>query len=129
MSLPIALGRYQMRINFAAPTALNTDTVFSDAATGAVNYQINQPNIIKDVKHSQSDPAAGVFYNLSIRRQDQSRTQIGETGDFLTTFNGAIRPNMPLGVNAGWFQFVEQQTLGALTAQSYLVLFQNRLVL
>lgn len=116
------LTKYQMQINFAAPTALNTDTVFTDADTGATFYQPLGDNIVLDVKHT-ADPAAGLLYTLFTRRQDLSKKRIGATGDFLTTFNGAVRPNMPRGLKAGWFQFVEQQNLGALTAQNYLVTF------
>ena len=127
-SLPPAPARYQMRISFGVPTALNTDTVFSDDATGATFYQPLADNLIRDMKHRQGDPGAGIFYTVSVKRQDDSRKLIGDTGDFLTTFTGAQRPNMPLGLKAGWFQFVEQQTLGALTAQKYSVLFQNPMV-
>lgn len=111
-----------MQINFAAPAALNTDVNFTDADTGATFYQLRAQNAITDVKHTL-DPAAGLLYTLFVGRQDLSRKRVGATGDFLTTFNGAQRPNMPRGIAAGWFRFIEQQGAGALTAQNYLVTF------
>jgi hypothetical protein len=121
-----ALARYQMQVNFVAPTALNADTVFTDNDTALTFYQPLQNNKLLDVKHT-IDPVAGLLYTLFVRRQDLSRKRIGATGDFLTAFNGMVRPNMPRGLKAGWFQFVEQQGLGALTAQNYLVTFENPL--
>lgn len=117
-----------MQINFAAPATLNTDVTFTDADTGAAFYQLRGGNIITDVKHT-ADPAAGLLYTLFVGRQDLSRKRVGATGDFLTTFNGAQRPNMPRGIAAGWFRFIEQQNAGALTAQNYLVTFQQPLAL
>lgn len=121
-----SIVKYQMQINFAAAGALNTDVNFTDADTGATFYQLRAGNVITDVKHT-ADPAAGLLYTLFVGRQDLSRKRVGATGDFLTTFNGAQRPNMPRGIGAGWFRFIEQQNLGALTAQNYLVTFQQPL--
>lgn len=120
--------RYQQQINFAAPTALNTDTVGTDADTGVNQFIPRGPNTLLDLKHT-ADPAGGLLYTLYIRRQNLSRTRIGTTGDFLTSFNGAIRPNMPKGVNPGFFQWVEQQNAGALTAQNYLAIWAQPLSL
>lgn len=121
-----SIVKYQMQINFAAAGALNTDVNFTDADTGATFYQLRAGNIITDVKHTL-DPAAGLLYTLFVGRQDLSRKRVGTTGDFLTTFNGAQRPNMPRGIAGGWFRFLEQQNAGALTAQNYLVTFQQPL--
>lgn len=118
--------RYQQEVNFAAPTALNTDTVGTDADTGVNQFIPRTPNRLLDIKHT-IDPAGGLLYTLYIRRQNLSRSRIGVTGDFLTTFNGAVRPNMPKGVNAGFFQWVEQQNAGALAAQNYLVIWEQPL--
>jgi hypothetical protein len=118
--------RYQQQINFGVPTALNTDTVFADADT-AINFlNPRANNMILDIKHT-ADPAAGLLYTLFVRRQQLSRTRIGTTQDFLVGFNGRIRPNMPKAIMGGFFQWVEQQNLGALTAQNYLVLYAQPL--
>lgn len=124
----VSAPRYLMQINFVAPTALNTDTVFTDADNGAgiTFYQPLRDNKLLDIKHT-IDPIAGLLYTLFVKRQDQSRKRVGTTGDFLTTFNGAVRPSFPRPLKAGWFQFIEQQNLGALTAQNYLVTFESPL--
>lgn len=122
----MSAARYQQQINFAAPTALNTDVVGTDADSGVNQFIPRRPNVLLDIKHTL-DPAGGLLYTLYIRRQNLSRTRIGVTGDFLTTFNGVMRPNMPKGVNAGFFQWVEQQNAGALTAQNYLAIWQEPL--
>lgn len=122
----VYVPKYQMQVNFVAPTALNTDTVFTDADTAATFYQPLLPNTIIDFK-DLTDPAATINYVVFVRRQDNSRKRVGATGDFLTGFNGVIRPNMPRPLAPGWFQFLEQQTAGALTAQNYLVVFATPL--
>jgi hypothetical protein len=124
--MSMSLVRYQQQVNFAAPAALNADVVGTDADTGVNQFIPRAPNVLLDIKHDK-DPAATISYTLYIRRQNLSRTRIGVTADFLTTFNGQVRPNMPRGVNPGFFQWVEQQTAGALTAQNYLVTWQQPL--
>lgn len=119
-------GRYQQQINAAAAAALNTDVVMTDADSGVNFFQPRGNNIILDVKHTL-DPAGGLLYTLFVRRLQLSRTRIGATGDFLVAFNGRTRPNMPKGLLAGFFQWVEQQNAGALTAQNYLVSYAQPL--
>lgn len=121
-----SIVKYQMQINFAAPGALNTDVNFTDADTGATFYQLRAGNVISDVAHTL-DPAAGLTYTLFVGRQDLSRKRVGTTANFLVAFNGQQRPNMPRGIAGGWFRFIEQQAAGALTAQNYLVTFQQPL--
>lgn len=120
--------RYQQQVNFAAAGALNTDVVGTDADTGQNTFIPRTANMLLDIKHA-ADPGAGLLYTLFIRRQNLSRSRIGVTGDFLTTFNGQVRPNMPKGVNPGFFQWVQQQNAGALTALNYLVIWQQPLTL
>lgn len=120
------MTRYLQQINFAAPAALNQDVIGTDADSTVNQFQPLAPNLILDVKHT-ADPAAGLLYTLFVRRLQLARTRIGATGDFLVAFNGRVRPNMPKGLNAGFFQWVEQQNLGALTAQNYLVTYAQPL--
>lgn len=110
----------QLQINFAAPGALNTDVVGADADTGVNQFTPLQRNFISDVQHTL-DPGAGLTYTLFVRRLNFRRAAIGRTPNFLTTFNGELRPGFPKQLNAGFFQFVEQQNSGALTAQNYLI--------
>lgn len=119
-------GRAQQQVNFAAPSALNTDTVGTDADTAVNQFSPLADNLIIDTVHT-ADPAAGLLYTLFVRRADLSRTRIGVTGNFLTTFNGRVRPNMPKGLRKGFFQWVEQQSAGALTAQNYIITYARPL--
>jgi len=110
------------QINFAAPPALNTDVVGTDAITAINQFQPKSPNIIRDIRHTV-DPVAGLNYTLLSRRLDQRRKTIGFTPDFITT---NVRKPSAIGeagllLNAGFFQWVEQQLAGALTAQNYLI--------
>lgn len=114
--------RTEQQVNFAAPGALNADVVGTDADTAETSFSPRAANVLADLKHT-ADPAAGLLYTLFVRRQNLSRNRIGMTGDFLIGFNGRIRPNMPKRLNPGFFQWVEQQNAGALTAQNYLVTY------
>lgn len=110
----------QYQINFAAPGALNTDVVGVDQDTGINFFTPLRNNIITDVEHTL-DPAAGLVFTLFTRRTNFRRTALGRSGNFNTTFDGEIRSGFPKALGAGFFQFVEQQQAGALTAQNYVV--------
>jgi len=121
-----SIVKQNQQINFAAAGALNVDVVATDADTGVNSFTPLKQNVIDNVVHT-ADPAAGLLYTLFVRRMDLSRKRIGASGDFLTTFNGAKRPNMPVGLRAGQFQWVHQQNAGALTLQNYLVTYRQPL--
>jgi hypothetical protein len=116
------------QVNFVAAGALNTDVVGTDADTTQNQFSPLKGNIIMDIQHDV-DPAAGLRYTLFVRRQDLSRKRIGVSANFLTTFNGIQRPNMPISIRSGFFQWVHQQNAGALTAQNYLVTYAEPLSL
>lgn len=115
-----SLVKTQIQMNFGAPGALNTDVLGAESTIGLTQFEIKQPNIITDIQN-QTDPGAGLNYSLFTRRLNNIRKELGQTANFLTTFNGSKRPNMPIGLGTGLVQFVEQQTAGALTAQNYLI--------
>jgi hypothetical protein len=115
-----SLVKTQIQMNFAAAGALNTDVLGAESTIGLTQFQILTPNIITDIQNT-IDPAAGLTYTLFTRRLNNIRKQLGATPNFLTTFNGVKRPNMPIGLGAGMVQFVNQQNAGALTAQNYLI--------
>lgn len=119
-SINNSLVKTQIQMNFGVPTALNTDTLGAESSIGLTQFFIQQPNIITDIQN-QLDPVAGLSYTLFTRRLNNIRKQLGITANFLTTFNGRQRPNMPIGLGTGTVQFVEQQNSGALTAQNYLI--------
>lgn len=115
-----SLVKTQIQMNFGIPTALNTDVLGAESTIGLTNFNLLVPNIITDIQN-QLDPAVGLTYSLFTRRLNNIRRQLGVTANFLTTFTGTKRQNMPIGLGAGMVQFVEQQNLGALTAQNYLI--------
>jgi len=122
MSAPQSLIKAVLQINFAIPSALNTDTVGQDAITGVTEFTPKTKNVIKDVRMAV-DSAAGLNFVVLTRRLDEKRKTIGFTPDFITT---NVRKPSAIGddgmvLNAGFLQFVEQQLAGALTAQNYLV--------
>jgi len=117
-----------VQINFAAPAALNTDTVFTDAINGVDSYTPKSANLIRDIRHAV-EPAAGLNFTLLSRRLDEKRKTIGFTPDFIGT---NVRKPSAIGdagmaLNSGFFQFVEQQLAGALTAQNYIVTLEQPL--
>lgn len=115
-----ALGKSQIQINFGVPAALNTDVLGAETTIGLTNFEIKGQNIITDIQN-QLDPAVGLSYTLFTRRLNNIRRQLGVTANFLTSFTGTQRQNMPIGLGLGLVQFVEQQNAGALTAQNYLI--------
>ena len=110
----------QLQINFAAPALLNQDTVGADVDTGVTNFTPLQNNLITDVQHD-INPVAGLLYTLFLRRLNFVRGALGRTANFSTLFDGIIRPGFPRTLRAGFFNFVETQQAGALTAQNYII--------
>jgi len=110
--------------DFGIPTALNTDTVGVDALTGVNSFTPKTQDLIKDIR-MLVNAVAGLNFTLLTRRLDQNRKIVGFTGDFITT---NVRKPSAIGedgllLNAGFFQWVEQQLAGALTAQSYIITY------
>ena len=83
---------------------------------GESKFVLIQDNIITNMANVL-DPAAGLSYNYFTRRLNNIVKFLGDTSDMLTTFNGAKRPNMYIGIGKGSFIFSETQTSGAPTAQ------------
>lgn len=110
----------QIQINFAAPGALNTDTVGSDVDTGVTQFTPLQNNVITDVQHDVN-PVAGLLFTLFVRRLNFVRAALGRTANFSTLFDGIIRPGFPRTLRAGFLNFVETQQAGALTTQNYII--------
>lgn len=113
------------QMDMAAPGALNTDVTLSDLATGENFWTNSRDNFIQDITNL-ADPAAGLRYFVKTERNGKERKR-WYSAMLLTTFNGAVRPGFPIFLGKGQVQWVGQQTLGALTAQSYLVTLQHEL--
>jgi len=112
------------QINFVAPAALNQDTVGTDALTGVNSFTPVTNDLLKDIR-MLVNAAAGLNFTLLTRRLSQNRKIVGFTGDFITT---NVRKPSAIGengllLNKGFFQWVEQQLAGALTAQSYIITY------
>jgi len=119
--------RTQVQLTFAAAAALNTEVVGTDLDTGENSFTPRNGNRILDIVHD-IDPAAGLTYVLKTRRQERRRV-LGRTPTFLTTFTGDKRVGFPIGLSAGFFQYVNIQQAGALTSLDYIVTYQNPLSL
>jgi len=113
------------QIDQAAAGALNTDVTLSDLATGENFWTNSRDNFIQDITNL-ADPAAGLRYFVKTERNGKERKR-WYSAMLLTTFNGVVRPGFPVFLGRGQVQWVGQQTLGALTAQSYLVTLQHEL--
>lgn len=113
------MASYIQQMNFGAPTALSTDTVGSDPTNSQNSFTTKSANAIQEIRYTV-DPAATIEYLLYIRRLDQSKRAVGGGSDFLRTSN---RPQtqMPFPLGSGFFQWVEWQLAGALTAQNYII--------
>jgi len=123
--LESSLSKTQLQFNFAAPGALNTDVVGTDDDTGTNQFSPRNVNAITDITNVL-DPAAGLTFALFVRRLAGARARLGAASNFLTTLVGT-KAGFPKGLAPGFFQLVEQQTLGALTAQQYSVTFAQPL--
>jgi len=119
-----SLIKQPQQMDFAIPTALNVDTVGTDALTAVNSFTPKSQDLISDIR-MLVNAAAGLNFTLLTRRLDQNRKTVGFTGDFITT---NVRKPSAIGdagllLNAGFFQWVEQQLAGALTAQSYIITY------
>lgn len=113
------------QINGAAPGALNLDVTLTDQATGDRFWTNSRDNFIEDITNA-IDPAAGLQYFLTTQRNGKERKR-WFSSMLLTTFNGESRPGFPVFFGKGQVSWVMQQTLGALTAQNFLVTLQHEL--
>jgi len=113
------------QINMAAPGALNTDVTLTDFQTGETFWTNTRNNFIQDITNA-IDPVAGLQYFLKTERNGKERKR-WFSAMLLTTFNGTVRPGFPVFMGSGQLQWVAQQTLGALTAQNWLVTLQHDL--
>jgi len=113
------------QVNGAAPGALNTDVTLTDQATGDRFWTNSRDNFIEDITNA-IDPIAGLQYFLTTQRNGKERKR-WFSAMLLTTFNGESRPGFPVFFGKGQVSWVMQQTLGALTAQNFLVTLQHEL--
>jgi len=113
------------QIDMAAPGALNLDVTLTDLQTGDRFWTNSRDNFIIDITNL-ADPAAGLRYLVTTQRNGKEKKR-WYASSLLTTFNGESRPGFPVFLGKGQLNWVGQQSLGALTAQSYLVTLQHDL--
>jgi len=120
-----SLVKEPIQIDFGIPTALNTDTIGTNPLNTLGSFTPFSRNVIKDLRYLV-DAGAGLNYVVQTRRGQDIKKTLGFGGEFFRANNlppSALRgPGMLL--NTGQFQWIEQQLLGALTAQSYIVTLQ-----
>jgi len=113
------------QVDQAAAGALDTDVTLTDLQTGDRFWTNSRPNFIQDITNA-IDPIAGLQYLVTTQRNGKE-TKRWYSAMLLTTFNGPSRPGFPVFLRPGQINIVGQQTLGALTAQSYLFTLQHDL--
>lgn len=121
----LKMASYIHEVDFAAPSALITDTVGTDPTNAQISWAPQQPNQIQEIRHIL-EPAATIVYQLFIRRLDQSKRMIGSTPDFAQA--KIVQSQMPFPLGKGFFQWVEWQVAGALTLQKYNIKYVAPLV-
>jgi len=104
----MSIVRTNLHFNAFTHAALNTDGVLVETLTGVTEFTPRTPNVILDIVY---DVIPGDVQVLLTRRLEK-RKVLGFSPQFDPAFNGAKRPNMPVGLAAGFFQVVEQQTAG-----------------
>ncbi len=107
------------QINQAAAGALNVDVTMTDAQTGLGFQVLGTPNRLLDITNA-IDPAVGLTFLVKLVRNGRE-VRRWTPAQLLTTVDRHV--GFPVDVAAGNVQWVGQQTLGALTAQSYLATY------
>jgi len=120
-----SLVKEPIQIDFGIPTALNTDVIGTNPLNTLASFTPFSRNVIKDLRYLV-DAVATINYVVQTRRGQDIKKTIGFGGEFNRNNNlppSALRgPGMLL--NTGQFQWIEQQLVGVLTAQSYVVTMQ-----
>lgn len=106
-------------ISQAAAGALNTDVTLTDDQTTLSFQTLGAPNRLLDITNAV-DPAAGLTYIIKLVRNGRE-TRRWTPNMLLTTVDRHV--GFPVDLVPGNVQWVGQQTLGALTAQSYNVTY------
>lgn len=94
-------------------TALLTDAIRTETATGLTSWTPRSNNLILDIRY-EVDPGATTPMALFTRRSTDQRKLLGTSPNLLPTFTGNQRAGFPIGLKGGFFQVVEQQLAGVL---------------
>jgi len=105
------------------PLALNVDILATDNETAQAVQQLNRPNMILDI-FSAPQNAAGINHEIRLMKNN---IQTGRT--FYSVASdpaSAGRANVgPIALSSGQIAYQVRQTLGALTAYSFVVKYRN----
>jgi len=107
------------QIDQAAAGALDVDVTMTDTQTGLAFQTLGTPNRLVDITNAV-DPAAGLTYIIKLVRSGRE-VRRWVANQLLTTIDRHV--GFPIDLVAGNVQWFGQQTLGALTAQSYLATY------
>ena len=105
------------------PVALNVDVLATDDETALAVQQMNGPNAILDM-YSAPQNAAGVNYEIRLLKNgvQTGRTFYSVAMDPASAGRSAVGP---IDLTAGQYAYTVRQTLGALTAYSFVVKYNN----
>lgn len=123
-----SIVKSQFILNFPAPGALNQDAVGVEQDIGLTEFRPAIAALLDDITMNP-DPAAGLLYSFFTRRLGGNRKRIGTNAQFSTALISSQKVIFPLLVNPGLFNWVMQQTAGALTAQSFVATFNQPLAI
>ena len=113
------------RVNFSAPSALNTETLGSDALTGQEFLILATQNMMLRIIANLS--ATDVAGDLILKR-DGKEVRRWPSSLLLSSQQGPVFPGFPLDVRPGSIQFYFEQTAGTAAAQSVDIVFMHSLV-
>jgi hypothetical protein len=111
------------RYTRAVPAALNIDAFATDDDTAQGVQQMNQGNAILDM-FSAPQPAAGVNYEIRLVKNNiqTGRTFYSVAMDPASAGRSAVGP---IDITNGQYGYQVRQVLGALTAYSFVVKYNN----
>jgi len=107
------------QIDQAAAGALNVDVTMTDTQTGLAFQTLGTPNRLIDITNA-IDPIAGLTFLVKLIRNGRE-VRRWVANQLLTTIDRHV--GFPVDLTSGNVQWFGQQTLGALTLQSYLATY------
>ena len=113
------------RINFAAPSALNTEVLGNDSQTGQGFTLVGSQNMIMRAIVNLS--ATDVTGDLILKR-DGKEVRRWPSSLLLSSQQGPVFPGFPLTVRPGQIQFYFEQSAGTAAAQSVDLVWARSLI-
>jgi len=113
------------RYTTAVPAALGAETIVTDDRTTDSTQTLNRGNAILDI-FNDPDPAAGLRYEYRLLKNgiDTGRAYFSDSMSTASEGRSKI-PDPGILLESGQIQWLALQRSGALTAQSFVVVFRN----